>query len=445
MEKMGPYAAMTLGMGLGLGFLTVGYTLGTQLHAAGSEDPLRSGRTKTRPARERSRSPERLVRSPRMSEAGPPTEITYASSSTNNLRIDHIRTCMSPSVMSEEVAGEDADVQETIVAGRKAVQDVLHNRDDRLICIVGPCSIHDTKAAMEYADLLASAVVKYNEDLVVVMRVYFEKPRTTVGWKGLINDPSLDGSNNINRGLRLARSILCDINRLGVPCATEFLDTISPQYTADLVTWGAIGARTTESQVHRELASGLSMPVGFKNGTNGDLQIAADAIKAANFPHCFLSVTSQGQVAIVKTSGNMDSHIILRGGAKGPNYDKESIAATVKLLTDCKVSQKIIVDCSHGNSRKVHTNQPFVAEDLAGQISAGNSNICGVMLESNLVEGAQADPLKNGGKTLVYGQSITDSCINWDTTEKVLASLAAAVRARRRMSFHHHETPGYVK
>ena len=435
-------AAVTVGMGLAAGFAAVGYTMGSLPHYHAQQA---RGRSRTaHPTRERSPSPTpHGMRSPRMSEAGHGAEITCASSETNNLRIQEIRTCMAPTVLSEEVGGEDADVQDTIVAGRKAVQDVLHNRDDRLVCIVGPCSIHDTKAAMEYAHKLAGAVERYRADLVVVMRVYFEKPRTTVGWKGLINDPHLDGSNNINRGLRLARQLLTDINRLGVPCGTEFLDAISPQYTADLVTWGAIGARTTESQVHRELASGLSMPVGFKNGTNGDLQIAADAIKASEYPHCFLSVTSQGQVAIVKTSGNKDTHVILRGGSGGPNYDKDSIAATSKLLKACKVSQKIIVDCSHGNSRKIHSNQPKVAHDIAGQIAAGNTDICGIMLESNLVEGAQSDPMKNGGKALVYGQSITDACINWDTTETVLGELAAAVRARRKKGFSEHADSGY--
>jgi len=414
-----------LGLGLGAGMMGAGYLL-----ASSQKDKRLPPSVPHEAGEKRKAEPCKIIehdgqRMRSMSDA------VWESNDTSNTRIVNMRNCISPAVLCEEISSEDPVVRDTVLMGRSSVSSIVQGLDDRLICIVGPCSIHDPKAAMEYAVKLADAAEKHVEDLCIVMRVYFEKPRTTVGWKGLINDPSLDGSYNINRGLRLARTVLSDINSLGLPCGTEFLDTISPQYTADLITWGAIGARTTESQIHRELASGLSMPIGFKNGTNGDCQIAADAIKAAEYPHCFLSVTSQGQVAIVKTSGNADGHLILRGGASGPNYDKDSISAATELLKKNKCLEKIVVDCSHGNSKKIHTNQPIVAKDVAEQIAKGNKGVCGVMLESNLVAGAQKEPLKNGGKPLTYGQSITDACIDWETTVGVLDDLAAGVRARR--------------
>jgi 3-deoxy-7-phosphoheptulonate synthase len=295
--------------------------------------------------------------------------------------------------------------------------------------VVGPCSIHDEAAALEYAGLLKSAAERHAEELCVVMRVYFEKPRTTVGWKGYINDPGLDESFDINRGLRLARQLLAKLTAMRVACGTEFLDTISPQYVADLVTWGAIGARTVESQVHRELASGLSMPVGFKNGTGGGIGIAIDAIRAARCPHQFLSVTKQGVAAIVRTAGNEMCHIILRGGKTGQNYAEQKVAEVVHLFEAAKLLPTVMIDCSHGNSNKDHRNQPLVAADVAAQVSAGNRAITGVMLESHLVEGRQ-DVVP--GCIPVYGQSITDACIDWKATAGVLEILAAAVRERRQ-------------
>jgi 3-deoxy-7-phosphoheptulonate synthase len=316
--------------------------------------------------------------------------------------------------------------------GRGAIQKVLDGTDDRLVVIVGPCSIHDVKAGKEYAHKLRKQMLEFQSELVVVMRVYFEKPRTTVGWKGLINDPDLDGSFKINKGLRLAREFLLEVTSLGLPTAVEFLDTISPQYLADLVSWGAIGARTTESQVHRELASGLSMPVGFKNATSGDVKIAADAVMSARNPHSFLSVTKQGLAGIVHTRGNPYGHIILRGGNSGTNYDAASIESAKGVCAKGKIDNWIVVDCSHGNSQKKHTNQPIVAVELCRQISAGESAIVGVMLESNIKEGNQKlDPGKTFINSLQYGVSVTDACIDLDTTHKVLSDLAAAIRARR--------------
>jgi len=346
-------------------------------------------------------------------------------------RIADMHTVISPSVLSEEQTADNAHA--TVAEARKAVQGIVHGQDDRLVVIVGPCSIHDTKGALEYARRLVKMKEKYSVDLLVVMRVYFEKPRTTIGWKGLINDPDLDGSCNINKGVKLARGLLLQINELGLPCGCEFLDTITPQYIADLVAWGAIGARTTESQVHRELASGLSMPVGFKNGTSGDVQIALDAIRAAKYAHSFLSVTFQGTVAIVSTKGNDDCHLILRGGADSTNYDEASIAGAVASLDKAKVNSRVVVDCSHGNSKKIHTNQPLVAAELGRQIAAGSRAVLGVMVESNLVAGNQPEPLKNGGKPLEFGKSITDACIDWESTEQVLEDLAKAVATRRTL------------
>jgi len=299
-----------------------------------------------------------------------------------------------------------------------------------LIVICGPCSIHDTKAGLEYAHKLKALAEKHAEDLLVVMRVYFEKPRTTVGWKGLINDPDMDGSFKINKGLQKARQFLIDVNGLGLPAGTEFLDTVSPQFCAELVSWGAIGARTTESQLHRELASGLSMPVGFKNGTSGALQIAVDAVKSAQSSHAFMGVTKQGLAAIIKTTGNPHGHVILRGGSEtGPQYNKEWVDKTSALLNKAKLPANVVVDCSHANSSKKPENQPLVAEDLATQLQGGCKDLVGMMLESHLFEGRQ--DIKGPADTLKYGVSVTDACINFEATETVLANMAAAVQARR--------------
>lgn len=311
---------------------------------------------------------------------------------------------------------------------RRSSEAILKLQNDRLLVVVGPCSIHDRMSALEYAQLIVAAREKYSADLEILMRVYFEKPRTTVGWKGFINDPHLNESFDINTGLRGARGLLMDLAKLGVPAATEFLDVITPQYIADVVVWGAIGARTTESQVHRQLASGLSMPVGFKNGTDGSIQTALDAIQAAAGQHCFLSVTKDGVAAIVKTRGNDACHVILRGGKAGTNFDSDSIETVVSQLSTRGLPASVMVDCSHGNSLKDYRKQPGVAQSLAEQMSAGSKAITGVMIESHLVEGRQdAKP----GQALTYGQSITDACVNWSVTESMLDTLAAAVRARR--------------
>ncbi|MDZ7782251.1 MAG: 3-deoxy-7-phosphoheptulonate synthase [Halioglobus sp.] len=307
---------------------------------------------------------------------------------------------------------------------------ILNREDDRLVIVVGPCSIHDPDAAREYGRLLREAAAEVAEDVFVLMRVYFEKPRTTVGWKGLINDPGLDNTFQINRGLRLARQLLLDLSEMGLPAGTEYLDLISPQYIADLVSWGAVGARTTESQTHRELSSGLSCPVGFKNATNGDIQVAVDAIKSASQPHHFLSVTKQGHSAIFQTRGNEDCHIILRGGLH-PNYDMFSVADAAEMLDKAGLSARIMIDASHANSRKTPARQIDVASDIATQVARGNDSIFGVMLESNLVEGRQnVIP----GEPLTYGQSITDPCIGWDDTRSLLQEMATAVRMRRNCS-----------
>ncbi len=310
---------------------------------------------------------------------------------------------------------------------RQAIHRILHGMEDRLVVVVGPCSIHDVRAAREYAGRLVEQRQRLVADLEIVMRVYFEKPRTTVGWKGLINDPDLDGSFEINRGLRLARELLLDVGEMGLPAGCEYLDMITPQYIADLVSWGAIGARTTESQVHRELASGLSCPVGFKNGTDGSIRIAIDAIKAAQQPHHFLSVTKGGHSAIVSTSGNEDCHIILRGG-RTPNYDAASVAAACQEIGRAGLAQRLMVDASHANGGKKAENQIAVCQDVSGQIGAGEERIVGVMVESHLVAGRQ-DLV--AGKELVYGQSITDACVGWEDTVAVLEALASAVRQRR--------------
>ncbi|HUH86695.1 MAG TPA: 3-deoxy-7-phosphoheptulonate synthase AroG [Pusillimonas sp.] len=351
------------------------------------------------------------------------------SHNTDDLRIREIKELSPPSHVMREFASTNK-VSETVYASRRAVHDVLHGNSDRLVVVIGPCSIHNTQAALEYAAKLKEQRERFKDDLEIIMRVYFEKPRTTVGWKGLINDPNLDGSFNINQGLRTARQLLLDINAMGLPAGCEFLDMITPQYIADLVAWGAIGARTTESQVHRELASGLSCPVGFKNGTDGNVRIAIDAIKAASQPHHFLSVTKGGHSAIVSTVGNEDCHVILRGG-KAPNYDAASVDAAGRDLVKAGLKPRIMVDASHANSNKDYTRQPLVIEDVCGQVGGGEQRICGVMVESHLVGGRQ-DLVP--GKTLVHGQSITDGCIDWDTSVQVLERLSAAVRERRAVS-----------
>jgi 3-deoxy-7-phosphoheptulonate synthase len=323
---------------------------------------------------------------------------------------------------------------ETLISGtRRRVHDIMAGKDDRLLVVIGPCSIHDPAAALEYAKRLLVQREKYADTLEIVMRVYFEKPRTTVGWKGLINDPYLDETFRIDEGLRIARQLLIEINRLGLPAGSEFLDVISPQYLGDLISWGAIGARTTESQVHRELASGLSAPIGFKNGTDGNIKIATDAIQAAAGGHHFLSVHKNGQVAIVQTNGNPDCHVILRGG-KAPNYDAASVAAACKDLEKAKLPATLMVDCSHANSSKQHEKQVEVAREIAAQISGGSTSVFGVMVESNLQAGAQKfTPGKDDASQLEYGKSITDACLGWDDSLQSLELLSAAVKARRAL------------
>ena len=322
-------------------------------------------------------------------------------------------------------------MEQLVVGTRQRIRDIMQRKDDRLLVIIGPCSIHDPAAALEYAKRLTTLREQHADTLEVVMRVYFEKPRTTVGWKGLINDPYLDESYRIDEGLRIARQLLLEINRLGMPAGSEFLDVISPQYIGDLISWGAIGARTTESQVHRELASGLSAPMGFKNGTDGNIKIATDAIQAAARPHHFLSVHKNGQVAIVETKGNRDCHVILRGG-KAPNYDAESVAAACADLEASKLDTRLMVDCSHANSSKKHERQLDVARDIAAQIRGGSTRIFGVMVESHLKGGAQKfSPGKDDPSQLEYGKSITDACLAWDDSIEVLDVLSEAVRAAR--------------
>jgi len=346
---------------------------------------------------------------------------------TDDLRIAELRPLTSPAILMEELPISEA-VSNLITKTRRAAGNVIRGEDDRLLVIVGPCSIHDPDAALDYAGRLIKLVDRLQDDLIIIMRVYFEKPRTKVGWKGLINDPYLDNSFKINHGLRIARKLLVDLGELGMPAGSEFLDTITPQFIADLVSWGAIGARTTESQIHRELASGLSMPVGFKNGTDGNIQIAIDAIGAAQSPHHFLSVTKQGISAIVATSGNDSCHLILRGASNGPNFSETAIKAATKKLRAADVTGRVMVDFSHGNSNKDHTRQVLVAEDICGQLAKGSKRICGVMVESNLKAGKQAMKDK---ASLEYGLSVTDACISWEMTEPVLESLAQAVRQRR--------------
>lgn len=345
---------------------------------------------------------------------------------TDDLRIAQTIELIAPERLIGEIPVSETAAR-TVASARQTIHAILNREDDRLVIVVGPCSIHDPDAAREYGRLLREAAAEVAEDVFVLMRVYFEKPRTTVGWKGLINDPGLDNTFQINRGLRLARQLLLDLSEMGLPAGTEYLDLISPQYIADLVSWGAIGARTTESQTHRELSSGLSCPVGFKNATNGDIQVAVDAINSASQPHHFLSVTKQGHSAIFQTRGNEDCHIILRGGLH-PNYDMFSVSDASEMLDKAGLSARIMIDASHANSRKTPARQIDVASDIATQVARGNHSIFGVMLEGNLVEGRQnVIP----GEPLTYGQSITDPCIGWEDTRALLQEMATAVRMRR--------------
>jgi 3-deoxy-7-phosphoheptulonate synthase len=354
-------------------------------------------------------------------------KLKYEKLATDDVRIREVKPLIRPLDLISNLK-ESAYSTQNILATRKAIHKVLHQSDDRLLVIIGPCSIHDTEAGMEYARRLLEVRQNLSADLLIVMRVYFEKPRTTVGWKGLINDPHLDGSYDINEGLNRARKFLLDVNELGMPAGMEFLDTITPQYTADLISWGAIGARTTESQVHRELASGLSCPVGFKNGTDGGVQVAIDAIKTAQSPHHFLSFTKEGNSAIFSTTGNDDCHVILRGG-KTPNYDAANVAKVTASLTESGLAPMLMIDCSHANSSKDYTKQKQVARDIAGQVAAGDAHIIGVMIESHLNEGRQEH---TPGKALAYGQSITDACLGWQDSVETLEILAASVRTRRQ-------------
>ena len=345
---------------------------------------------------------------------------------TDDLRIKEIRELSTPDEIRKEFPASERATQVTHET-RQSTHRVLHGADDRVVAIVGPCSIHDPKAALEYARKLKIQKERFADELLVIMRVYFEKPRTTVGWKGLINDPHLDGSYQINDGLRIGRQLLLALNDMGVPAGVEYLDMLSPQYIADLVSWGAIGARTTESQLHRELASGLSCPVGFKNGTDGNVKIAVDAIRTSHHPHHFLSITKTGQAAIVLTRGNEDCHVILRGGKK-PNYDAASVEEACKQLASSGMAQRLMIDLSHSNSEKDFKRQMEVGRSVAEQIASGDDRIMGVMIESHLKEGRQD---LQPGKPLAYGQSITDACIGWEDTIVLLEGLAQAVRARR--------------
>ncbi len=354
-------------------------------------------------------------------------KMAYEKLATDDVRIREVKPLITPLNLISSLK-ESANSTQNILATRKAIHQVLHQKDDRLLVIIGPCSIHDTDAGLEYARRLLQVRQNLSADLLIVMRVYFEKPRTTVGWKGLINDPHLDGSYDINGGLARARKFLLDVNELGMPAGMEFLDTITPQYTADLISWGAIGARTTESQVHRELASGLSCPVGFKNGTDGGVKVAIDAIKTASSPHHFLSFTKEGNSAIFSTTGNDDCHVILRGGIT-PNYNSVSVQSVCTSLTNFGLAPLLMIDCSHANSSKDYTRQKEVARDVATQISAGDVRIMGAMIESHLNEGRQEHM---PGRELAYGKSITDACLGWQDSVELLEILAASVRARRK-------------
>jgi 3-deoxy-7-phosphoheptulonate synthase len=346
---------------------------------------------------------------------------------TDDLRIQNLRPLLPPAILMDEIPVDEAAAA-LVSESRHAIARILAEQDDRLVVVVGPCSIHDPVAALDYARRLRAVVDEYRDELLIVMRVYFEKPRTTVGWKGLINDPELDDSFSINQGLRLARRFLLDVTQLGLAAGTEFLDPITPQFLADLVSWGAIGARTSESQVHRELASGLSMPVGFKNGTDGGVQIALDAIRSSANPHHFLSVTKQGVAAIVATRGNRDCHVILRGGHKGSNYSPEAVQSVADQLEAVGLARRVMIDCSHANSGKDPAKQPEVVAEVASQVGGGDRSIFGVMLESFLEEGNQ-DHTKTS--ELQYGLSITDACMSWERTLPTFGELAEAVRKRR--------------
>ncbi|WP_460797818.1 3-deoxy-7-phosphoheptulonate synthase [Microbacterium sp. GXF0217] len=349
---------------------------------------------------------------------------------TADLHVAAFTTIPTPADIAAELPVGDERAA-LVSRTRDEIRAIMSGEDDRLLVVTGPCSIHDPEAGLEYAGRLTLEAERHRDDLLIVMRTYFEKPRTTVGWKGLINDPHLDGSHDIETGLRLARAFLRDVTALGMPCATEFLEPISPQYTADLVSWGAIGARTTESQIHRQLASGLSMPIGFKNGTDGGLQVALDAAAAASSPQAFLGIGADGRASLVTTTGNPDTSVILRGGADGPNYGAEHVERAAARLEAAGLTARLIIDASHGNSGKDHVRQGEVARELAAQISTDGAAIAGVMLESNLVAGAQKLDVAQGPGRLVRGQSVTDACMGWDPTVDALAGLAAAVRARR--------------
>ena len=353
------------------------------------------------------------------------------TSGTDDQRIDQIVPLPPPEHLIRFFPIASSPIEKLVQETRRSIVNLFSGESDRLLVIIGPCSIHDPKAAMEYASRLMVQRSKHAADLEVVMRVYFEKPRTTVGWKGLINDPYLDESYRIDEGIRIARDLLVQINRIGMPCASEFLDVISPQYIGDLISWGAIGARTTESQIHRELASGLSAPVGFKNGTDGNVKIAIDAIQAASQSHHFLSIHKNGQVATVQTHGNQDCHLILRGG-KTPNYEASHVSEAVKELAAAKVNAKVMIDCSHANSDKIHERQKDVCHNIADQIASGSTSIFGVMIESHLVAGNQKlIQTPNHIAALEYGKSVTDACIGWDDSVALLEELALAIRARR--------------
>lgn len=345
---------------------------------------------------------------------------------TNNLKIKSITPIIAPTDL-RQVFPLSAESGNCVSSSRAAINRILRGEDKRLMVVVGPCSIHDPKGALEYAERLAALSKEVSEELLLIMRVYFEKPRTTVGWKGLINDPDMDGSHLISKGLGIARGLLCKVTGMGLPVATEMLDPISPEYLADLLSWGAIGARTTESQTHRELASGLSFPIGFKNGTDGNLQIAIDAMKAALHPHSFLGVNRDGLTSIIQTTGNPDVHMVLRGGSNKPNYAPADIAKAEEMLTKAGLTPTVMVDCSHGNSEKKYDRQPLVMQSVVDQIEAGNRSISGVMIESYLKEGNQ--PMPKDLSTLAYGVSITDSCISWETTEQTLREAHARLKA----------------
>ncbi len=360
------------------------------------------------------------------------SDLPFRTSLADDARVESVKMLPPPEHLIRFFPIKGTAIESLVTDTRRNIARIIRGEDDRLLVIMGPCSIHDPKAALEYAAKLRVAREQYKDTLEIIMRVYFEKPRTTVGWKGLINDPYLDGSFRIDEGLRMARQLLLDINQLGLPAGSEFLDVISPQYIADLISWGAIGARTTESQVHRELSSGLSAPIGFKNGTDGNIKIALDAIQSASRGHHFLSVAKSGQVAIVQTNGNQDCHVILRGG-KAPNYDAEAVAQACEQLAAAGLPASLMVDCSHANSSKQHKKQLDVAQSIAEQLAAGSKQIFGVMVESHLCEGAQKfNPGEDSIAALNYGQSITDACVGWDDSTAILDTLAAGVAARRK-------------